>query len=180
MEMHITTRRNTIWRSPITQIPLSWLHRLPTTTISGSAFYAKEEYAKSLTNYAEVIRLAPQNEQPPSVLREHLSPGRSVQQDWEKWLADFAEAIRLQPKNAEHYNSRGNGFFAKEEYGPAIADYNKAIEPRHKYALLPAPRTATAKPVLSRIGRRHWPTTPRRSAWSRRIRCATTSAATRY
>ena len=33
--------------------------------------------------------------------------------------------------------------FAKEEYGPAIADYNKAIELRLRSALLPAPRTAT-------------------------------------
>ena len=49
-------------------------------------------------------------------------------------MADFGEAMRIDPKYAIACFSRGNAWFAQDEYEKAIADYTEAIRRDSQYA----------------------------------------------
>ena len=82
---------------------------IPTTSrlnSRGYAWYAKHDYDKAIADYAEVIRLDP--EQYPCVLVPRQCLVREGEYD--KAIADYTEAIRLDPKNATAYNRRGSAW----------------------------------------------------------------------
>ncbi len=91
--------------------------------IRGSAWEAKGEYDKAISDHNEAIRLDPK------FAAAYNSRGHAwkAKREIDKAISDHNEAIRLDPKFAAAYNSRGNAWKFKGEIDKAISDYNEAI-----------------------------------------------------
>ncbi len=92
----------------------------------GNGWIEKGDYDRALADYAESIRIDPQNPIP------YYNRGNTWyrKKEYDRAIADYDHAIKL--NNAEHnyYNNRGVVYFNKGDYNHAIVDYNEAIRLR--------------------------------------------------
>ena len=58
----------------------------------------------------------------------YFERGGFATNDIDSAIADYTKAIDLDPGLAKAYNSRGNRYYGKADFGKAVADYTKAIE----------------------------------------------------
>jgi tetratricopeptide (TPR) repeat protein len=70
---------------------------------------------------------------PAMTARDYLKKGKGTRDPREQ-ISLYSKAIALDPNYAEAYNERGNAYYKKNEYDPALKDYSKAIAIRHDYA----------------------------------------------
>ena len=103
----------------------------------GNESYARKNYGQAVTNYAEAVRLAPDNAQ----YKKNLEQARTAAEEqanirgkeysnlkaWDQAIREYTDAIRLNPNNASYYNERGVAYYYKGDYDRALADYNNAI-----------------------------------------------------
>jgi tetratricopeptide (TPR) repeat protein len=82
------------------------------------------DYAASIRDYTEVIRLNPQNAEGFNGRGDvHNQTG-----EYDKALADANEAIRLDPNNAHFYDTRATAYKGRKNFDEAMKNYNKAIQ----------------------------------------------------
>ena len=92
----------------------------------GDAFYFKQDYAASIKDLDEAIRLDPKSARAfTDRASTYAKLGRIDQA-----IADDTEAIRLDPLTPEFFDNRGLAYADNGDYDRAIADYNEAIRLR--------------------------------------------------
>lgn len=89
----------------------------------GVVFHEKGDYDKAIRDFAEAIRLNPQ--EPLTYLDRGIT--YKATKDYDKAVADFSEAIRLDPNWTNAFYNRANTYKAAKDYDKAIADYTQAI-----------------------------------------------------
>jgi tetratricopeptide (TPR) repeat protein len=89
----------------------------------GLAYQMNRDYARSIADFDESIRLDPTH------VGAYYNRARShyLLKDYERAMADYDQAITLNPKDAGAYLNRGNVHTAKGDYDRAIADFGEAI-----------------------------------------------------
>ena len=90
----------------------------------GQAYDRQSNYEKAVADYAEAIKLQPQN------IDYYRRRGMTNYYSLEKYdaaIADFTEMIRLEPKFSSWYMQRGYAFEKKKDYHRALDDFTRAI-----------------------------------------------------
>jgi lipoprotein NlpI len=95
----------------------------------GLAYYNKKNYDRAIEDYAQVIRLAPNDAD--SFYRRGLS--YFEKNDYSRAIQDFDEALKYDPNNVAALQKRGWAFEAKKDYDQAIRDYDRAISLQPNY-----------------------------------------------
>jgi tetratricopeptide (TPR) repeat protein len=89
----------------------------------GCILIQKKEFEKSLLDFDEAIRVAPNDVQP------YIDRGSAHREmkDYERAIDDFNRAIQLHPSEAPAYYWRGTAWAAQSKHLRAIADYDEAV-----------------------------------------------------
>ncbi|MBN1596226.1 tetratricopeptide repeat protein [candidate division FCPU426 bacterium] len=90
----------------------------------GAISYDAGDYARSLENYDQALRLDPENAM---AYYERALTYEAMDQSGQA-LADFDRALALEPENAEYYANRGIFHEAHGSPEAALADFNRALE----------------------------------------------------
>ena len=91
----------------------------------------KTEYDKAISDYAEAIRLNPNN----AAIFANRGWAWLQEAEFDKAVADYTEAIRLNPKDSRAYCNRGWVQFQRGRLDKAIADCSEAIRREPKAVL---------------------------------------------
>jgi tetratricopeptide (TPR) repeat protein len=95
------------------------------------AFYRKGEFDKAMTDYDQILGLAPGL----AIAYRGRALVHQANGDYAASIADFNQAIALRPMAAPLYFERGLAHAAQDELDQAISDYTQAISTNPRYGL---------------------------------------------
>ena len=83
----------------------------------------KQDYAKVIEDFTEVIRLDP------ATVHAYFNRGLAwqAQKEHDKAIADYTDTIRMERKHILAYANRGDAWLAKQDLDKAIADFSEVI-----------------------------------------------------
>lgn len=96
----------------------------------GKQLFEKQEWAKSIKEFDEAIKLNPES----SAAFEWRGTAWLQLKEWDKAISDFDESIRLNPKLASAFSNRGVAWLKKAELEKAMEDFTSAIQLHPRYA----------------------------------------------
>jgi len=99
----------------------------------GAGYIEQKDYARTIANCTESIRLNPRNR----YAFFNRGVAYSNQKEFARATADFSEALRLNPKDIDALNNRGYTYMQQHDFAHAIADYDEVIriDPRNETAI---------------------------------------------
>jgi tetratricopeptide (TPR) repeat protein len=88
----------------------------------GNVYYSQRDYVRAIADFAEIIRLDPQN------ALAFVSRGNAylAQRDYALAIADYNEAARLDPQNSLAFYNRALAYRDQRDYTRAISDMDQA------------------------------------------------------
>ena len=91
--------------------------------VLGEIYSDVGNYSVALEYLEEALAIDPLN----VLARRNLGYLSEIQRDRERAIAEYSRAIELAPNRPDLYIERGRQYGLREEWGPAIASYEKAV-----------------------------------------------------